>query len=140
MSTPRPIAGGRARDVAVLACALSAGVHAGLVPEHVHESTRLALAFACAAVLAGLVVVALSCWRSTPWPPTAAALVLSCLIGAYVLSRTAGLSPLGAEREALDPVGLLTNAVEAVGLVLAVSLLSQVRTRAGDRPSPRVKP
>jgi hypothetical protein len=46
-STPRD----RTRDIAVLACAISAGVHAGLVPSHLHESGRLAGAFAVAAAL-----------------------------------------------------------------------------------------
>ena len=48
-------------DVVILACAVSAGIHAALVPEHFAEGTGAGVGFAVAAVLlTALVVIALT--------------------------------------------------------------------------------
>lgn len=125
-STPRD----RARDIAVLACAISAGVHAGLVPSHLHESGRLAGAFAVAAALAALAALGLVRRPHSRWTVASAAVLFLGLIGAYAASRTAGLTPLGGEREPLDALGAATDAVEAAGLVAALWLLTEPTTSA----------
>src|SRR5690348_6161320 len=82
-------------DVVVLACALSAGVHAGLVPEHMHESPLLGVSFVVAAVLAALLAFALPRVGGSVLLPAAAAVLLGGLIVAYGLSRVNGLPLLG---------------------------------------------
>jgi hypothetical protein len=129
---------GRAREITVFACAICAGVHAGLVPSHLHESGRLAGAFAVAAALAALPAIAPSRWADSRWPAGAASALFAGLIGAYALSRTAGLAPLGAERESLDLLGATTEGVEAIGLMAALWLLtdpnSSARRLLAERP------
>jgi hypothetical protein len=130
------------RDVVVLACALSAGVHAGLVPEHMHESPLLGISFAVAAVLAALLAHALPRVGGALLP-AAAAVLLGGLIVAYALSRMSGLPLLGAEQEALDPLGVATKAIELAGLVCAVRLMTEPMRSAGgvraERPIREVR-
>jgi hypothetical protein len=125
-STPRD----RLRDTVVLACAISAGVHAGLVPAHLHESGRLAGAFAVAAALAALVAAWTALRPRSRRALAAAAVLLLGMIGAYALSRTAGLAPLGGERESLDALGATTQLVEAVGLASAAWLFTTPNSSA----------
>lgn len=135
--TDRGVAGeadrGVAGEVVVLVCAITAGVHAGLIPEHARGSTTLAASFAAAALLATLVTVALRRFPRSAWPPLAAGALLAGLIAAYALSRTAGL-PLGeGEREPLDALGGATNAIEVAGLVAAVRMTRQPNARRALR-------
>jgi hypothetical protein len=121
-------------DIVVLACALSAGVHAGLVPEHLHESPLLGTSFALGAALAALLAFALPRVRGSVWLPAAAAALLGGLIVAYGLSRASGLPVLEAEPEALDPFGVAAKAIELAGLVCAVRLITQpLRSSGGFR-------
>jgi hypothetical protein len=53
--TPTPAA----LDVVVVTCAVSAGGHAALVPEHVREALQLGAAFVVSVVLLGWAVIAL---------------------------------------------------------------------------------
>jgi peptidoglycan/LPS O-acetylase OafA/YrhL len=110
-----------ARNVVLIACAASAGVHAGLVPSHV-ENPWLGIAFAGSVAL--LLAVIVSLWgaadarrRSAP-----AAAVLAALIVAYSLSRTVGLAPLEEDVEPVDAIGLLTQGVQLAGLTAALLL------------------
>jgi hypothetical protein len=52
---------------------------------------------------------------------------------AYLATRTTGIPVLDPEREALDPVGIATNVVEGIGLVLALWLIQAAGRRV--RPS-----
>ena len=79
------------RTVLLLAGAVSAGVHAGLAHEHLHE-----------------------------WPPRILGALLGSLVVAYALTRLAALPPLDPDREQLDLLGVCTRVVEAAGLVAAV--------------------
>ena len=81
---------GRALNVVIVACAISAGVHAALVPDHLAEGTGAGLAFlGSAIVLAGLVAAL------TRRPGTAALIgtiaLLAGLIGSYAAAITSGL-------------------------------------------------
>jgi hypothetical protein len=104
----------------VFACAASAGIHAGLVPEHLREEPRLGVAFALAVVvlLATAGVVALR-----PIDRGAAALaavVLGGLVACYVASRTTGIPLLDPDPEAVDPVGVSAVAIQLVGLMFVL--------------------
>jgi hypothetical protein len=106
----------------VVAGAVSAGVHAGLAPEHLHEWLPLGAAFVAAAAAAALGVVALVLRPASPWPPRVLGALLGGLVVAYALTRLAALPPLDPEREPLDALGVCTSAVEAVGVAAAARL------------------
>jgi hypothetical protein len=78
------------RDAVIVACAISAGIHAALTPDHFAEGSGAGLGFLGATVLLALLVVTL-----TRQPTAAASLgavaVLAGLIGSYVLAITSGL-------------------------------------------------
>ena len=115
------------RDLVILACAVSAGIHAALTPEHFREGTGAGLAFLVSAVLLAGLVVALTRAASPP------ALVLTILtiagvIAAYALAVTTGVPLLHPEVEPVEGLALATKAVEAVGLIVAAHLLPPART------------
>jgi hypothetical protein len=73
------------------ACAISAGAHDGLVPEHLREAPQLGVAFV---VAAGLLVAADTALAIRPGSLRAtrgAALLLAGLIGFYAASRITGI-------------------------------------------------
>ena len=109
-------------DTLIVTCAISAGIHGALVPEHFDEGTGAGLGFlAATVVLAAL--AALLTYRPTQLALFTAAAVFAGLIAAYAAVVWAGVPVLHPEREALDGLALFTKAVEAAGLVLAVGLL-----------------
>lgn len=109
-------------DVVILACAVSAGIHAALVPDHFEEGTGPGVGFVLATVLLGMLAVALTRRPSQP-VLLATIVVFAGLIAAYVAVLVAGIPVLHPERESVDGLALFTKAVEAGGLVLAASLL-----------------
>jgi hypothetical protein len=111
-----------AADLVAFVCAASAGIHAGLVPEHLREEPRLGLAFAIAAVLLLATAAAVLLRPFNRRIARAAALLLGGLVAAYTASRTTGIPLLSADPEALDAVGITAVAVELVGLGLALRL------------------
>ena len=108
------------RTVLLLAGAVSAGVHAGLAPEHLHEWPPLGAAFVAAAAAAALAVAALVLRPESLWPPRILGALLGGLIVAYALTRLAALPPLDPDREPLDLLGVCTCAAEAAGLLAVV--------------------
>ena len=70
----------------------------------------------------------------------AAVLLFAALIVAYTTSRTTGIPLLQSDSEPLDPVGLATNLVEALGFVSALLLTQPSRHRIGRRVHPEVSP
>jgi len=96
-------------------CAGSAGVHLGLVPEHLHESAALGAAF----LLDGLLLAAAAVLLGGPARKThttpAVALLLLATAGAYVLSRTSGIAWLLPDPEPLDVLGAVTTVGELAG-------------------------
>jgi hypothetical protein len=108
--------------VVVFACAVSAGVHAGLVPAHVQDEPRLGVAFTVAVILLAASLAALTKWPGDRKIARAAALLLAGLMAGYVATRTTGIPWLAPDPEELDGVGLATNVVEALGLAFALWL------------------
>ena len=90
--------------------AFSAGVHAGLIPQHIDQSPYLGVAFICAVIATVAVAIALARDPGTTWPPRAAALLFAGEIVAYVLFT----------ENITDPTGVLTKLVEGTGLVVAL--------------------
>jgi hypothetical protein len=109
-------------DLIVLACAVSAGIHSALVPDHFTEGTPAGIGFVVANVLLLGLAVALTRNPSQPVLMATAA-VLAGLIASYVAVVATGVPVLHPEREALDGLALFTKAVEGVGLALAAGLL-----------------
>jgi hypothetical protein len=139
MSREHPIAptrpaGGRAvtraaleRDALVLSCAISAGVHAALAPEHLREGAGAGMGFvASTALLAGL-CLALTYRPESLLAVGGAGAVLAGLIVAYGLAHTTGVPALHPEVEPADGLGLATKAVELVGLAAAAHLTAARR-------------
>jgi hypothetical protein len=109
-------------DVVILSCAISAGIHGALVPDHFEEGTGAGLGFVVATVLLAVLAVVLT-HKPTQLAFAATAAVFAGLIASYALATATGLPLLHPEREAVDGLALFTKAVEAIGLVLATRLL-----------------
>jgi hypothetical protein len=110
------------RDAVIAACAISAGIHAALTPDHLAEGKGPGLGFLGATVLLAGLVVALT------RRPSASALVgtvalLAGLIGSYAFAITSGLPLLHPEPEPVDGLALFTKAIETGGLLAAAHLL-----------------
>ncbi len=109
-------------DLVILTCAISAGIHGALVPDHFKEGTGAGLGFVVATVLLAALAVLLT--RKPTQPALlATAIVFAGLIASYALVVTAGFPVFHPEPEAVDGLALFTKAVEAAGLILAASLL-----------------
>jgi hypothetical protein len=125
-------------DLVILTCAISAGIHGALAPDHFEEGTAAGLGFVVATfLLAALAVVLTS--KPTQLALLATAGVFAGLIASYALVITTGFPILHADPEAVDGLALFTKAVEAVGFVLAASLLRR-RPLAITLPQPKGTP
>ncbi len=111
------------RDVVILACAISAGIHGALVPGHFDEGTGAGLGFAAATIALASLVVVLTIRPASAFALAGAAAVLVGLLGGYLLAATAGLPVLHPAPEPVDGLALTTKAIEAVGLSAAATLL-----------------
>jgi cytochrome bd-type quinol oxidase subunit 2 len=110
------------RDVLIVVCAMSAGVHAALVPEHLSESAAAGGGFVASAVLLAALAVALT--RSKDGRLlVAAALTLLGLLVSYVLAVTSGMPVLMPRPEPVEGIAVATKAIEVVGLLAAIALL-----------------
>ncbi len=103
-------------DIVILSCAISAGIHAALVPEHFDEGIGPGTGFVLSAVLLVALAVLLT-RRPSTLGLAAAAAVFAGLLAAYALAVTTGLPVLHPEPEAVDGLALFTKGVEALGLV-----------------------
>lgn len=110
------------RDFVIVACAISAGIHAALIPDHLTEGAAAGSGFAAAAALLAALAVVLTRAVSTAALAGAAAL-FGGLILSYGLAVTTGLPLLHPHPEAVDGLALFTKAVELFGLVAATRLL-----------------
>lgn len=119
-----------AATVVVFACAASAGIHAGIVPEHLREEPRLGIAFSVA-VLALIATGSAVTVRPSAAPVAwTAAFVLGGLILGYIASRTTGVPALAPDRESIDGVGVAAVGIELLGLICALVLAQPIRRRA----------
>ena len=109
-------------DLVILTCAISAGIHGALVPDHFEEGMGAGLGFVVATVLLAVLAVVLTRKPTQPALLGTAA-VFAGLIASYALAITTGFPVLRPEPEAVNGLALFTKAVKAVGLVLAASLL-----------------
>jgi CHASE2 domain-containing sensor protein len=113
---------GTATTLVLVAAAVSAGVHAGLAPHHLHEWPPLGAAFVAAAAAVAAAVAALVLQPQAYWPARVLSALLGSLVVAYVLTRLGPLPPLDPEREPVDALGVFTSAVEAAGSLVATGL------------------
>jgi hypothetical protein len=109
-------------DLLILSCAISAGIHAALAGDHFRDGTAADLGFVAATVLLAYLAVVLT-RKPTQDVLLATAAVFAGLIASYALVLTTGFPLLHPEQEAVDGLALFTKAIEAVGLVLATTLL-----------------
>jgi hypothetical protein len=112
----------------VVACAISAGIHGALIPEHLREGAGPGAGFLAATILlAGAVL-----WLGRSAAPSAVgatALLLAGLLLSYALAATTGVPLLHPKSEPVDNLALATKAIEAAGLLAALHLLRR-------RPAP----
>jgi hypothetical protein len=114
---------GLTRDIVILACAISAGIHGALVPGHFDEGTGAGLGFASATVLHAAVAVAITLRPANVFALAGAAAVFVGLLASYLFAVTTGLPLLHPQPEPIDGLALATKAIEAVGLLAAATLL-----------------
>ena len=110
------------RDILILACAISAGIHAALVPEHLEEGRAAAGGFAVSAVLLGALAIALT-FGVTPFLLLAAGALMTGLLVSYAFAITTGVPILHPDVEQVEVLALFTKAVEVAGLIAAADLL-----------------
>jgi hypothetical protein len=130
---------GPSRDVVILACAVSAGIHGALAPAHFAEGTGAGAGFVASTILLAGLALVLTLRPASTLPLAGAALVLAGLLGSYALATTTGLPLLHPQPEPVDGLALATKAFEAVGLVTALSLLTH-RLTAPQTPEPKGQP
>jgi hypothetical protein len=114
------------RDLLIVACAVSAGIHGALVKEHVAEGFGAGMGFLVATVLLAVYAVALTDAVET-MVLASAALLLAGLLAAYAFAVTTGVPVLHPEVESVDGLALFTKAVELLGLAAGVHLLAAGR-------------
>ena len=91
------------------ACAVSAGVHGALVPEHLQEAPALGVSFVVASVLLLLAGAVLVMRPDDQRAARLAALLLAGLIACWTVSRVSGIPVLQPQPESVDGVGLMTE-------------------------------
>lgn len=121
--------------VTASACALSAGIHAALIPDHLRESPGLGGAFVLACLMLLVVTVIVVARPRSAVAGPAAALLLSGLTLAYVASRTTGIPLLEPDPEPTEMVGTLAVIVQLAGAAGALWL-----TRLSTRQLPGEDP
>ncbi len=122
------------RDIVIVACAISAGIHGALVPAHFDEGAGAGLGFVAATVLLTALVVGLTLLPASSRMLAAAAAVLLGLLTSYLLAVTTGLPVLHPQPEPLDGLALATKGIEVVGLIAAASLLRRPVALAFPNP------
>ena len=122
------------RSAVVVVCAISAGIHGALVPEHFEEGVSAGLGFAAATVILAVLVVALTARPASTLTLGGAAVVLGGLLASYALAITTGLPVLHPDPEPVDGLALATKAIEAIGLIEALRLLLIGRTAVIPQP------
>ena len=125
---------GAATDLLVVVGAVSAGIHVGLAPEHLHEWLPLGVSFVLAAAAAATGVGAVVLRPASVWPPRLLGALLAGLVVAYAATRLAALPPLDPDREPLDLLGVCTSTVEALGAAAALRIGWPIHPRIAVTP------
>ena len=125
------------RDVVIVACAISAGVHGALVSDHFAEGAGAGSGFVAATAVLALVAVVLTRYPDSGLVLVAALLSFGGLLASYALATTSGLPLLHPDPEPVDGLALATKAVEAVGLVATFTLLRRGRAAVPSEQSNR---
>jgi hypothetical protein len=121
-------------DAVILACAISAGIHGALAPDHFNEGVGAGLGFVGSAVALSGVVVWLTLRPTNSVALAAAAAVFLGLLASYAFAVTNGLPVLHPEPEPIDGLALATKAIEALGLVAASTLLWRLAAAINSQP------
>lgn len=108
----------------ILACAVSAGIHGALTPEHLAEGIGAGLGFLAATALLAALAVAMSLSPTSRATVAAAGAVLAGLIVSYGLAATTGMPVLHPEPEPVEGLAIVTKLVEAIGLLGAGYVLA----------------
>lgn len=111
-------------DIVILACAISAGVHGALIPDHFNEGTGPGVGFFLATVLLAALAIVLT-RGPTQLALASTAALFAGLVASYALAVTTGVPVLHPGVETVDGLALVTKAVEVVGLLAAMSLVRQ---------------
>jgi drug/metabolite transporter (DMT)-like permease len=125
------------RDLVIIACGISAGIHAALTPDHLEERTAAGVGFAVSAVLLACLAVALT-RRASPAAIAGSGVVFAGLLASYALAVTTGVPLLHPHPEPVEGLALFTKAVELAGLLGATHLLVR-HGAAGPDSLPRLK-
>jgi hypothetical protein len=110
---------GLEQSVVAVVCAISAGVHAALIREHLAENLGARLGFLAATIALGALAVVLGRRPASTATLAVAAGTFAGLIGAYAFAVTTGLPVLHPDADPLTTVGIATKAIETVGLLAA---------------------
>lgn len=122
------------RDLVIVACAVSGGVHGALVPAHFEEGRGAGAGFLAATLVLASLALVLTRRPASGVALTGAAVVFAGLIGSYALATTTGLPLLHPGPEPVDGLALFTKAVEVVGLLAAAHLLRPASLLPFPRP------
>jgi len=114
------------RDAVIVACAISAGIHAALAPEHYGENAALGVGFLASTAALAVIAIALT-QHSSPLALGLAGALFAGLIVSYGLAITVGLPLLHPEVEPVERIAVGTKVVEALGLVAALDLVRRTR-------------
>jgi drug/metabolite transporter (DMT)-like permease len=110
-------------DGLIVCCAVSAGVHAALVPEHLRERLVTGAGFAAATLALVAAMIGLTVRPDSRAITATAVGVLMSLVVGYVVASTDGIPFLHPDVDPIDTLGILTKAVEIVGVGLGTQLL-----------------
>jgi hypothetical protein len=117
-----------------VAVTFSAGIHAALVPEHLEELPRLGYAFIIAAATGGVLAWALVSRPHDRRLPVLAALFCLGQIGAWALFVTLPVPGFAGTPESVETIALVSKAVEALGVLLALPLITSSVLGSPERP------
>lgn len=117
------------RDGLIVCCAISAGVHAALAPEHLRESAVTGAGFLVATAALVAVVVGLAARPESRAVTSFGVLVLAGLVVSYAVATATGIPVLHPDVDPVDTVAVLTKAVELLGLGLGLRLRGPLHGR-----------
>lgn len=112
------------RELLACACVASSGIHATLLAEHLEDGLVAAGGFAAAVVVTGATGIAILTRPHSAWPPRVALAVLAGLLASYALAIAVALPGVPGTPETIDAIGVACKGVEAIGVLLAWTLVT----------------